>query len=740
MNTNDSDNEKNRLQILYSYRILDSAREARFDDLTSTIADLLNVPYAKIGFIDAERVWYKSSYGLNALQGAIEGTIAKIVLENPHEVTVIKDFPQDSRITTSNALAEDPHIRSAACVPILNVDGYVLGMLCVFDTKVREFSGDEISAMSRAARQIVELMDSRREADDLQETLRAQQEELRIKSTSDRIARSLVNSVQTKENLHAVINKFIQSTINEFGWWGGQAWFEEENELQATDWVLLTSAPVSFSVLNKMPAETIAHIKNEDLGLDKYTASHAVPCESKDLAWHPSIKKLEHAGAREFIQIDVTGPAHLALRILFILPTSRSFSRNAKKVLENVNTLLPQVVSRARGAEELAYRATHDSLTGLLNRRGLEETFPQNLSHLSTKMDRTVFFFDLDKFKEVNDQFGHAVGDEYLIEIAKRLTETSRPVDSIARIGGDEFVIVAQGFDSEEALNTAAQRFLDNLSKPFTTLQKINLKPRVSVGIAQWKSHEGLAAAISHADSRMYEAKSKGGQQAAIDYPSTAYRAENSTTVVSELLSLSIQEIKSLHDDSTTGFFVSLTPPVYFAPRVMQETAVHICEVIKGGFGEAAKGMPVLVQSLGFKRSDRSNIEAFFDALHSLCGVSVISFCFDTRAGNLDSSNFARELVANGLVKVALGNFGAGNNEINLLQDLKPTHLLISEQLLSDSEGKNEVSIRLLTAISKEVNTPLILFKKAHSHYMGILSEHKNTMLIQDKDLRKDSQ
>lgn len=736
---NDPNYEAKRLEILHSYRILNSARESRFDDLTSTIADLLNLPYAKVGFIDDGRIWYKSSYGLNAFEGAIEGTIAKIVLENPHEITVIRNLAADPRITSSNALTEDPHIRSAACVPIVNLEGYVLGMLCVFDTKERDFSAEDIAALSRVARQVVELMDSRREADILQETLRAQQEELRIKSTSDRIARSLVNSVQTKENLHSVINKFIQSTINEFGWWGGQAWFEEEDELRATEWIFLTSAPSSLTALNKHAAAPIPNISNEQLGLDRYSASDALLCGAKDLTWHPAVKKLEHAGAREFVLIDATGPTHAALRIVFILPSSRAFSANSKKVLENLHSLLPQVVRRARGAEELAYRATHDSLTGLLNRRGLEEIFPQSVSNLATPINRTVFFFDLDKFKEINDQFGHAVGDEFLIEISKRLIESSRPVDSIARIGGDEFIIVAQGFDSEEALNAAANRFLENLSKPFTTIEKINLHPRVSVGIAQWRTHEQLAAAISHADARMYEAKARGGQQASIDYPTAVIRSENSSHVIAEIPRLSIQEIVNLKDEITSGFFVSLTPPVYAAPRIMHDAAQHICDVIIGKYGEKVKGLPLIVETPGFKRSDRQNLESFFDAMTSLCGLSEISYCFDTRTGNLDSSNFARELVATRLVKASLGNFGAGNNEINLLQDLTPTHLLVSQQLLSDSEGMNEVSIRLLVAISKAVDTPLVIFEKAHINYMPILSQSVECLVIKDKDLGKDS-
>jgi hypothetical protein len=238
-----------------------------------------------------------------------------------------------------------------------------------------------------------------------------------------------------------VMDKFNQSVINEFGWWGGQTWYEQDDELIASDWILSTSSPNSLAGLNKNSGHPIAIPSNAECGLNRYDVSSAIQLDINDLAWHPLVKKLEDAGAREFVMINVSGPEKLALRLIFILPNARSYTGAPKKVLETLRGLLPQVVRRARSSEELAYRATHDSLTGLLNRRGLEELFPQSLSQLGNSVSRTVFFFDLDKFKEVNDQFGHAVGDEYLIEISKRLLESSRPVDSIARIGGSESIL-----------------------------------------------------------------------------------------------------------------------------------------------------------------------------------------------------------------------------------------------------------------------------------------------------------
>lgn len=733
----ESDYEQDRLQVLRSYQILDSGRESRFDDLTLTTAELLDVPYAKIGFIDEHRVWYKSSYGLHAVEGAIEGSVAKIVLENPREITVVKNLATDPRVKNSNALDQDPNIKSAACVPIINTEGYTLGMLCVFDTKEREFTGEEIAALTRVARQVVELMDGRREAEALQETLRIQQEELRLKSIADRIARSLVNTVQTKESLHLVMNKFIQSVINEFGWWGGQAWYEEDQDLIATNWILLTSAPRSLLSLNNQAAASIPNSTNDELGLSMYSASDAALREIKDLQWHPSVKKLNDAGAREFVLIDITGPAKLAMRLIFILPNARAFSNNSKKVLGTLQGMLPQVVRRARGAEELAYRATHDPLTGLLNRRGVEELFPVNSQLTPSQIDHVVFFFDLDKFKDINDQFGHAVGDEFLIEISKRLIESSRPVDAIARIGGDEFLIIAQGFDSEEALKTAANRFLDNLSRPFTTVDKINLHPRVSLGVSQWKKYELLSAAISHADSRMYDAKSKGGQQAIIDFPSISVGTESSATLVSDLPGMEIHEIVNADSKATSGFFITVTPPIYFAPRIMQDAAQHISTIVTSVSGEKGRELSLIIETPGFKRSDRTNLEALFDALISLHNFTDISYCFDTRLGNLDSSNFARELFAGGLVKVSLSNLGKGNSEINLIQALAPSHLVVSKQLLFDTLGENQVSIHLLAAISKAVTTPLVVFQSTHETYLPIFSQADSFMIIQDKDLGK---
>ena len=303
------DDEQTRLKVLYSYGILDTPREARFDDLATTAADLLNVPYAKIGFFDADRTWYKSTVGFNIEQSQLSGSMAEVVLENPHQVTFFPNIQADSRVKVSKALEEDPTIRATICIPITTADDHVLGMLCVFDIKEREFSPEEVESLKRIARQILALMEARREANQLQDALRVQQSELRIKSTTDRISRTLVNTVNTRENLHQVIDKFIQSVINEFGWWGAQAWLEEEDELRPSNWVFSASAPVSLGVLSKNIAHAIPLPINSEVNLDSYEATIPRIDEVTDLNWHPNIKRLENAGARSFLVVDDSGPS-----------------------------------------------------------------------------------------------------------------------------------------------------------------------------------------------------------------------------------------------------------------------------------------------------------------------------------------------------------------------------------------------------------------------------------------------
>ena len=174
-----------------------------------------------------------------------------------------------------------------------------------------------------------------------------------------------------------------------------------------------------------------------------------------------------------------------------------------------------QDITERRRAEEdlramtavLTERAVRDPLTGLANRALFEERLRGALSRdARTETATGVLFLDLDGFKDVNDRFGHRVGDAVLQAVAERLTAGVRPSDTVARLGGDEFVVLVE--DANEAgLRALADRLVEAVRRPLPVVG-MTLTVGVSVGVALASGGAAdPAGLVSEADARMYDAK-----------------------------------------------------------------------------------------------------------------------------------------------------------------------------------------------------------------------------------------
>lgn len=156
--------------------------------------------------------------------------------------------------------------------------------------------------------------------------------------------------------------------------------------------------------------------------------------------------------------------------------------------------------------------ALHDPLTGLPNRASL---WRQLEARLAGKQNFALLFLDLDGFKQVNDQYGHAVGDSVLRVTAERLRNALAREDLVARIGGDEFITVLDGIDvAEQALDVAA-RLIDELSQP-VVLDGGVYRIGVSIGIELARHHGTAQSLVEAADAAMYKAKQAGRGRAMI--------------------------------------------------------------------------------------------------------------------------------------------------------------------------------------------------------------------------------
>ena len=169
-------------------------------------------------------------------------------------------------------------------------------------------------------------------------------------------------------------------------------------------------------------------------------------------------------------------------------------------------------IERKRAEERLTYLAQYDQLTGLVNRSLFRDRLVQAMAR-SKRLQQPLglMLLDLDQFKPVNDTLGHRVGDQLLKVVAERLYECVREVDTVARMGGDEFTIILEGLMCEEDISSVAQRITTSLSEPFI-LGEHHAVISVSIGITIYPTDDhDIDELLKHADAAMYRAKQQGG-------------------------------------------------------------------------------------------------------------------------------------------------------------------------------------------------------------------------------------
>lgn len=176
-----------------------------------------------------------------------------------------------------------------------------------------------------------------------------------------------------------------------------------------------------------------------------------------------------------------------------------------------VQAIFRDITERKLAEEHLEFLANFDPLTGLPNRRLFFDRLGQSL--LSAQRQEHfvgLLFLDLDRFKEVNDSFGHAVGDLLLKEVAERLAQSLRLSDSVARMGGDEFTVILTKIVDPEDAAIVAKRIVDSLARPFYIEGRV-ASIGVSIGISIYPiDGEDPDELLKNADTAMYRAKGEG--------------------------------------------------------------------------------------------------------------------------------------------------------------------------------------------------------------------------------------
>lgn len=211
--------------------------------------------------------------------------------------------------------------------------------------------------------------------------------------------------------------------------------------------------------------------------------------------------------ATEFLQGRASGESlGYLLRVHFFLALLLGLTSAATAMQDKLHSVLTR-------SEMLDHFAHTDILTDLLNRRAAEMLLAQQAS---TKLRQggsfSVVSADVDHFKQVNDSYGHAAGDEVLREIARRLTNTTRDSDFVARWGGEEFLVILPGSSREQAENLA-ERCREAISD--SPLAGLNIT--MSFGVAEFTSRDSITSLLDRVDSMLYQAKNSGRNRVATD-------------------------------------------------------------------------------------------------------------------------------------------------------------------------------------------------------------------------------
>ncbi len=227
-----------------------------------------------------------------------------------------------------------------------------------------------------------------------------------------------------------------------------------------------------------------------------------------------NIGPLKTDGADEFAVFPLWWVGEL--EGMLILPKGEALTYKQLSIVSNVLVSLSGVAARYRLVAELTQKAHFDQLTGLVNRRFMDELLFNEIERCRRyRNPMTVLLLDIDHFKSINDTFGHDVGDRVLEAVASRLKGAVRSVDSVARWGGEEFIVMLAETNLSSALVVG-----ENIRK---TVERgeyaLNRPVTVSIGVSQFKKDDTVDSLLKRADIALYDAKERGRNQVVASDP-----------------------------------------------------------------------------------------------------------------------------------------------------------------------------------------------------------------------------
>jgi diguanylate cyclase (GGDEF)-like protein/PAS domain S-box-containing protein len=420
--------------------------------------------------------------------------------------------------------------------------------------------------------------------------------------------------------------------------------------------------------------------------------------------------------------------------------------RDANGSVHHWATITRDITEERQSQAELARQATHDALTGLPNRVLFERKTTEALERSKTTHSSVaVLFIDLDKLKHVNDTIGHAVGDQLIVTVARRLAAATRPSDLVARISGDEFVVLCEGLLDEQVALDVAERIRTSITGPLV-LQGVEIEAGASIGVAMSTSEllntesaaDAAVTLLRSADTAMYRAKQRGRGRSELYSEDMRTAAKARQTLASELeqalagdqFAVVFQPIESAHTGRVVaaeallrwnhptrgllapGAFLDLADESgLIAPIgdwVLNESARTVAEWISTGLVD--RGMAIHVNASRRQLSDITFVDRALTILrdNNLEGSQLV---FETSEATLVDNNPSVLRTVTALkrqgVRIAVDDFGAGYSSLASLRTFPADLLKLDGTLVRDvgrTDGGDDPMVRSLIQLAHSLN------------------------------------
>ena len=423
--------------------------------------------------------------------------------------------------------------------------------------------------------------------------------------------------------------------------------------------------------------------------------------------------------------------------------------RTADGVISHYSAIARDITEAKQLQDELTRQATHDAMTGLPNRVLFLRKLSEALERSRTlKRGVTVLFVDLDKLKDVNDNIGHAVGDQLLNTIAKRLVSATRPSDIVARIGGDEFVVLCDGLGDEHVAMDVADRVRQAMTGQII-LQGIEIFTSASIGIAMATSallaeespNDAAVTLLRNADTAMYRAKQRGRGRCEMfseemrktDRERAALSSELERALATNQLFVVHQPIVSTHTGRVAGTEALLrwnhpergvlTPPVFLEMAEESGAIGPIGDwVVRQACTDARSWMDAQIVDGSFvvhvnvsarQLSDSGFVERVMGSLRET-KLKPFHLALEINETTMLNDNPAIMRTLNALkrqgVKLAIDDFGTGYSSLAHLRDFPADFLKLDGTLVRDIglQGSDDPIVRSIIQLAHSLNMSVI--------------------------------